>query len=130
MLLGCAGAAVVVVALLAFAAPQSTIDLWPWSLTPLTARIVATVMALFGSLWVSVAIHGGKTAARIPLEAHALGLAFLLLAAGRGHGDIDWTNPLAVILVAGVLGMTLIDIGTLARSAAIGRTLAGTPWSG
>ena len=100
MLLGCAGAPVLIVALLAFAAPQSTIDLWPWTLTPLTARIVATVMALFGSLWVSVAIHGGKTAARILLEAHALGLAFLLLAGGRGHGNIDWTNPLAVILVA------------------------------
>ena len=56
-------------ALLAFALPQVTIDVWPWTLTPLTARIVATVMALFGSLWVSVALHGGRTAARIPLEA-------------------------------------------------------------
>ena len=42
---------------------RSTIDVWPWSLTPLTARIVATVMALFGSLWVSVALsrrHDGR----------------------------------------------------------------------
>ena len=73
-------------------------------------------MALFGSLWVSVALHGGKTSARIPLEAHGLGLAFLLLAAARGHGDIDWTNPLAAILVAGVAGMVLVDIAALARS--------------
>ena len=71
ILLGCVGGAVVLAALLAFALPQITIDVWPWTLTPLTARIVATVMALFGSLWVSVALHGGKTAARIPLEAHA-----------------------------------------------------------
>ena len=70
ILLGGVGGAVVLAALLAFALPQITIDLWPWTLTPLTARIVATVMALFGSLWVSVALSGGKTAARIPLEAH------------------------------------------------------------
>ena len=71
-------------------------------------------MALFGSLWVSVALHGGTTAARIPLEAHALGLGFLLIAAGRGHAEIDWTNPLAAILVAGVAGMALVG-ATLAR---------------
>ena len=73
-------------------------------------------MALFGSLWVSVAVRGDKTAARIPLEAHALGLVFLLIAAGRGQGDMDWSNPLAGLLVAGVLGMIAIDLGTLARS--------------
>ena len=116
MLLAAIGGTVVLAALLAFALPQVTIDLWPWTLTPLTARIVATVMALFGSLWISVALHGGKTAARIPLEAHALGLVFLLIAAARGHGDIDWTNPLAAVLVAGVATMALVDVSTLART--------------
>ena len=114
-LLGGVGAAIVLVAVLAFALPQVAIDFSPWTLTPLTARIVATVMALFGSLWVSVALHGGETAARIPLEAHGLGLVFLLIAAGRGHADIDWTNPLAAVLVAGVAAMALVDAVTLAR---------------
>jgi hypothetical protein len=72
-------------------------------------------MALFGSLWVSVALHRGRIAARIPLEAHGFGLAFLLLAAVRGHGDLDWTNPLAAILVAGVAGFLVTDIAVLAR---------------
>jgi hypothetical protein len=116
ILLGGVGGAVVCAALLAFALPQSAIDIWPWTLTPLTARIVATVIALFGSLWVSVAVSGGRTAARIPLEAHALGLVFLLIAAVRGSGDIDWTNPLAAVLVAGVAAMALADVATLARS--------------
>ncbi len=113
-LLGGVGGAIVLAAVVAFALPQVTIDLSPWALTPLTARIVATVMALFGSLWVSVALSGGRTAARIPLEAHGIGLVFLLIAAGRGHGDIDWTNPLAAVLVAGVAAMALVD-ATLAR---------------
>jgi hypothetical protein len=117
ILLGVAGGAVVAAALLAFAAPQGMIELWPWSLTPLTGRIVATVMALFGSLWVSVALAGGRSAARIPLEAHALGLVFLLLAAARGHGEVDWTNPLSAILVAAVTGMALVDVAVLVRAA-------------
>jgi hypothetical protein len=117
VLLSCVGGAVVVAATLVFAAPQATIDVWPWTLTPLTARVAAAVVALFGSLWVSVALTGGRTAARIPLEAHAIGLAFLLLAGARGHGEIDWTNPLAAILVVGVAGMVLLDIGVLARGA-------------
>jgi len=113
--MGCAGGAVTFAALLAFAVPQATIDVWPWTLTPLTARIVATVMALFGSLWLSVSLRGGTTAARIPLEAHAVGLAFLLLAAARAHGDVDWANPLAVCLVIGVAAMVVVDLWVRAR---------------
>jgi hypothetical protein len=116
IVMSAAGGGVTLAATLAFALPEVTIDLWPWALTPLTARIVATVMALFGSLWVSVALHRGRIAARIPLEAHAIGLAFLLLAAVRGHGDLDWTNPLAAILVAGVAGFLVTDIAVLART--------------
>jgi hypothetical protein len=41
---------------------------------------------------------------------------FLLLAAVRGHGDIDWSNPLAPVLVAGVATMMLLDVVALARA--------------
>jgi hypothetical protein len=112
----CAGGAVVLAGLLAFAAPQVAIEIWPWTLTPLTARIVAAVVALFGSVWVSAALRGGEASARIPLEAHLVGLVFLLLAAVRGHGDIDWSNPLAPVLVGGVATMMLLDVVALARA--------------
>jgi hypothetical protein len=109
LVLGCVGGGVLAGALVAFAAPAITIEVWPWALTPLTARIVATVVALFGSVWISVALHRGSTAARIPLQAHAVGLASLLLSAARESGQIDWTNPLAVSLVAGIGAMLLVD---------------------
>jgi hypothetical protein len=111
------GGVVVLAAVAGFAAPHAMSDVWPWELTPLTARIVAAVVALFGSLWISVAQRAGATAARIPLEAHLVGLAFLLLAAARGHAEVDWSNPLAVVLVAGVAGMAVLDIGVLAHGA-------------
>ena len=78
-----AGGAVTMARLLLFALPQPAIDVWPWALTPLTARVVAAVVALFGSLWLSVALHRDRVAARIPLEAHAVGLVSLLAAAAR-----------------------------------------------
>ena len=43
ILLSFVGGAVVAAALLAFAVPQSAIDVWPSTLTPLTARIVMLV---------------------------------------------------------------------------------------
>jgi len=112
-----AGGAVTAAGVLVFAAPQLAAEVWPWALTPLTARVLAAVIALFGSLWLSVALHRDRAAARIPLQAHAVGLAFLLLAAFRGHGDIAWSQPLAAILVAGVAGMLLLDVGVLVRTA-------------
>ena len=112
-----AGAAVTGAGLVIFTAPQLAADAWPWALTPLTARVVAAVVALFGSLWLSVALHRDRTAARIPLQAHAAGLAFLLLAAARGHGDIAWGEPLAPLLVAGVAAMLALDVAVLARAA-------------
>ena len=112
-----AGAVVTAAGVLVFAAPAVAAGLWPWELTALTARVMAAVIALFGSLWLSVALHRDADGARIPLEAHAVGLAFLLLGAVRGHGDIDWTEPLAALLVAGVAGMLLVDVAVLVRTA-------------
>jgi hypothetical protein len=110
-----AGVAVTAAGLLVFALPDAAGAVWPWALTPLTARIVAAVMALFGSVWVAVAAQDSRAGARIPLEAHALGLAFLLLGAARGHAEIAWERPLTAVLAAGVAAMLLADGWLLAR---------------
>lgn len=111
--LGVAGGALVVVGLVFFVAPDVAIDAWPWTLTPLTARIIGAVIAMYGALWVSVAADGTWQGARIPLQAHALGLAFLLLAVARGQDVIDWGNALAVVFVA-VAGAMLAVSAALA----------------
>ena len=116
--LGAVGGAVTVAALIAFALPEAMSDIWPWTLSPLTARIVATVAALFGAVWLSVAATGGRTAARIPLQAHGVGLAFLLLAAVRGGEDVDWTNPLAAALVTGTAVLLIADLALAAPETA------------
>jgi hypothetical protein len=107
--LGLIGAAVVAACLVLFAAPDVAIDTWPYPLTPLTTRITATVLALYGAVWVSVALHGTATAARIPLQSHALSLAVLLVAIARGGDAVDWGNALAPALVAGAAAMAAVS---------------------
>jgi hypothetical protein len=111
--LAAAGSAVVVVGLVFFVAPDVAIDAWPWTLTPLTARIMGAVIVLYGGVWPSVALNGTWRGARIPLQAHALGLTFVLLAVARGQDVIDWGNALAVVFVA-VAGVMLAISAALA----------------
>lgn len=91
------GAVIVAGSLVMFVVP---IDDWAWPLTPLTARITATVFALYGATWLAVAWNGTREGAVIPLQSHALGLAVVLVAVARGEDAIDWGNPIAPVVVA------------------------------
>ena len=97
--------------------PDVAIDSWPWTLTPLTARVVGAILGMYGTVWVAVAAHGIRTGARIPLESHVIGLAFFLLAVVRASDEIDWGNPLAVVIAAVAAGM-LVTSAMLSRRAA------------
>jgi hypothetical protein len=77
--LGAAGLAVLALGVVMIVSPSTAMDFWPWTLTPLTARIMAAVVALYGTVWLSVAVDGSRLGARIPLEAHALGLTCVIV---------------------------------------------------
>jgi hypothetical protein len=109
--LGAVGAPLVSAGLLFLAVPDTAIDVWPWSLTPLTARATGAIIALYGSLWLTAALEGTATGVRIPFQAHALGLTCLLIAVARGSDVIDWGNALAIVFVA-VAG-TMLAVSTL-----------------
>jgi hypothetical protein len=83
--LGAVGAAIVSAGLVFYIAPDVAIDAWPYPLTPLTARITAAVLAVYGGVWLSVALYNSVRATRIPLEAHTIGLVVLVLALARGE---------------------------------------------
>jgi hypothetical protein len=62
-------------------------------------------------------VHGTWVGARIPLQAHAVGLAFALLGIALGEDAIDWGNPLAFVFVAVAAAMLAVS-AMLARRAA------------
>jgi hypothetical protein len=105
LLLGGAGTAVALLALIIYLAPTAAIDASPWAFTPLTVRVVATVIALYGSVWLTIALRPDAAGARIPLESQIIGLGFLLVAVARGGGAIDWDNGLAPLFIASAAAM-------------------------
>lgn len=103
--LSVAGAAVLLVGLAMLISPSTAMDVWPWTLTPLTARVMAAVVALYGSVWVAVALDGTRTGARIPLEAHAIGLVVLLAALFRENEAATGVAAAAALMLAGSLAV-------------------------
>jgi hypothetical protein len=115
--LGGTGAVLLLAGLVFLVGPDVAIDSWPWNLTPLTARITGSVVAMYGTVWLAVAVHGTWAGIRIPLESQVIGLAFLLLAVVRDEDVIDWGNPLAMVIVA-VAAVMLVASAILSRRSA------------
>jgi hypothetical protein len=99
--LGAVGAAIVAASLVIYVVPDVAIDAWPYPLTPLTARITAAVFVVYGGVWLSVAVHNSRPAARIPLEALVIGLLVLLVAVAGGEE--------AALLAAGAAVMAAVS---------------------
>ena len=102
LVLGAAGGLLLLAGLVFLAAPDVAIDSWPWTLTPLTARITGAVLAMYGTVWVAVSAHGTWAGIRIPLESHVIGLAFLLVAVIR-EGAVAIAVAAAAMLVISAL---------------------------
>jgi len=114
--LGAVGGALLAAAVLLEIVPDVAIDSWPWTLTPLTARVTGAVLGMYGTVWLAVAVHRTWAGARIPLEAQAIGMACVLVAVVRGEDVIDWGNPLAIVIVAAAAAM-LVASALLSRRA-------------
>jgi hypothetical protein len=95
-----------------YLAPASAIDVWPWALTPLTARTVAAFVALPAVSWLAIAADGRWSAARAILATIAIGLVLLVIAVARSWDEFDHANALSYVYVTGLVG-TLAAIGAL-----------------
>ncbi len=106
LLLGGLGAALLV-------APASTLDLWPWPLTELTARAVAAWMLAIAAAAACGIWENDWRRLRIPLVAY---VALPLLEAGallRYSDTVDWGHPGAwgiVIVLGSMFGLGLYGL--------------------
>ena len=76
---GAVGAAQSAVAAVLLLSPSTMIDIWPWTLTPLTAQVLGGWFALPGVVAIMMALDGRWSAIRITLESQVLGIALILL---------------------------------------------------
>jgi hypothetical protein len=99
---GGVGAAQSTVAAALLLSPSTMIDIWPWTLTPLTAQVLGGWFALPGVVAIMMALDGRWSAIRITLESQALGIALILLGVIRAWSDFDTSNAVTYVFVGGI----------------------------
>jgi hypothetical protein len=82
--------------------PDGAIDVWPWDLTPLTARILGAASAQLGVAALAVSVDERWSSWRLFAQTVFVALALLLVGAVRAWGDFDESNPLTWIWVGGI----------------------------
>jgi hypothetical protein len=124
VVIGALAAALLVLGAALLVAPADTADLWPWTLTPLTARAV-------GAWLVGIGVAGGHALLEADvarLRAGSIGFltlgVFNLIAVARYAGDVAWGRAGAWVFLA-FLGIALALGGFGWRLAERARASAG-----
>ena len=108
---GAVGLVVLVLGLMAFVFPDLAIRVFPWKLTPLTARVIAGWMMLPGVGGIVLSREPRWSSWRVLFEAAMVAVVFFALALPRAWGDLDQSNPLTwgllALLVLLVVGLPL-----------------------
>ena len=121
-----AGAVQTAVAVVLLLSPSTMIDIWPWTLTPLTAQVLGGWFALPGVTALMMGFDGRGSAIHITLRSQAIGLALILVAAARSWSEFDTSNELAYVFVVG-LGLLLVGlVGLEAYLLSLGRRRPAT----
>lgn len=94
-----------------FLLPTRAVAVWPWTLTPLTARVLGAIFCL-GIAGLGALFDRRWTSARILLQVAALMLALILLAGARATGELDPSNAMTW-LIGGGFGGVLAAIAIL-----------------
>ncbi|SFO70249.1 hypothetical protein SAMN05660464_0628 [Geodermatophilus dictyosporus] len=81
-----------------FAAPSTATALWPWPLTPLTARVVAAWLLAFGLATALAALAGDLQRLRTAAVAYTVFGVLVALAVLRYPGTVAWGEPAAWVL--------------------------------
>jgi hypothetical protein len=100
--IGAVGAFTLLIGLILFLVPGAIIAVWPWALTPLTARVMGAMFSLPGVVGLCIALDRRWSSAQIILQAQGFSILLILLAALRSFGDFDWTNIIAWLFVGGL----------------------------
>jgi hypothetical protein len=109
--MGAVGALTFAVSMFLFLVPDTLIAVWPWVLTPLTARVVGAMFALPGLVGLGIAFDSRWSSARIILQTQAFSILFILISAARAWGDFNPANMVTYLFVG---GLALLLIGLIA----------------
>lgn len=89
-----------------FLLPSSADTLWPWALTPLTARVVAAWLVAFGLATALAARAGDLQRLRTAAVAYAVFGVLVLVAVARYAGEVAWDSAAAWVLLLLAIAVT------------------------
>jgi len=114
------GAAALLTCCFLFLAPSAAMKIWPWTLTPLTARVVGAIFALgvagLGAVW-----DKRWSSARILIQVAGFMLVLIAVAAVRARHDFDPGKPLTWVFL---VGFVAVAVGTAALYVRMERRVA------
>jgi hypothetical protein len=125
--LGLQGAVLLVVGVVLFVAPTSARLIWPWALTPLTARMVAAWLVAFGIASALILRQANLAEARISAWAYAMLGALELVVVLRYAGTVRWSSPAAWLYVA--MAVSIVAVAGHAITRTRGTATSRTPQS-
>jgi hypothetical protein len=120
-IIGLVGVLAVAMSGFLFLFPQQAIDVWPWTLTPLTARVFGAIFAL------GLAAVGGFTerrwsAMRLMVQVEAVMLLLILIGGVRATTDLDASNVLTWLFTAGFITLLIASMVLYVRMEQRGET--------
>lgn len=110
------GAVMLVVGVALFADPSRATTLWPWPLTPLTARVVAAWLVAFGVAALLALAERDLERLQISAAAYALFGLLELAALARYSDSVRWGSAAATVYL--VLLVTIVPTGAVGLWAA------------
>jgi hypothetical protein len=109
-----AGAASLAMCAFLYLFPGRAVTVWPWHLTPLTARMLGAIFVL-GGAGVGAWWERRWSAIRILLQVAGFMLVLILIAAARAHSQFDTSNALTWLFLVGFVLATVGLLGLYVR---------------
>ena len=103
LFVGLVGVATLLISIVLFVVPETMIEVWPWTLSPLTARVMSAMFSLPGLVGIGIASDARWSSARIILQSQAFSIILILIAAARS--GLDPANPTTPIFTGGLMAM-------------------------
>ena len=105
LVIGAVGATTLAIAIFLFLNPKLMIQLWPWTLTPLTSRVMAAMFSLPGMVGLGMAMDSRWSSAQIILQSQGFSILLILVAVVRDRASFNWSNPGSWLFSIGLAGM-------------------------
>ena len=105
------GSLLLVVSLVLLVVPDVLIGIWPWTLTPLTGRVVGAMFVLPGLVGIGIARDKRWSAARIILQAQIFSMILILGAMFVSQSDFNWSQPSSWLFAFSMIALCVSLLG-------------------